>query len=69
MILSIFSDYQIFQYTDACVQPLLEKGDILENEHIKSRNVFSTQKDGTIVPTPAPKLTNSPSLVNNFYFH
>merc|ERR1712137_517842 len=53
---------EIFQYTDACVQPALERDDIRANEHVQARGMFAQQEDGMIVPVPAPRLSDSPAL-------
>jgi len=58
---------EIFQYTDACVQPLLDRNDIIKHPHIIERKIYSIQKDGTIMPNPAPKFQHTPSLVIYYY--
>ncbi len=49
---------EIFEGSDACVNPVLTLSEAAENSHIASRNIFN-RIDGTIHPAPAPRLSRS----------
>lgn len=62
----MFSTNQIFQYTDACVQPVLTKDNIQDNPQVLHRKMISIQQNGIAVPSPAPRFDRTPSIVSNY---
>lgn len=51
---------KIFDGTDACVTPVLEKTEVADHLHNKERGSFIKLKGGTIAPKPAPILSRTP---------
>ena len=53
---------QIFDGTDACVTPVLNFKDVVQNRHNKSRESFLSDKEGKAVPNVAPKMSRTPGI-------
>jgi alpha-methylacyl-CoA racemase len=49
----------VFAGTDACVAPVLGAGELLEDEHLAARSVYS-RRDGLVQPAPAPRFSATP---------
>ncbi|XP_043467801.1 alpha-methylacyl-CoA racemase [Leptopilina heterotoma] len=56
--------YKIFDYSDACVTPVLTLDKVKNHSHNKERGTFSLDDDETLIPNPAPKLSRTPGLSN-----
>lgn len=50
----------VFKEVDACVTPVLDANEAMEDEHNKFRNNF-TRLNGKVIPNPAPKLDRTPA--------
>ena len=50
----------VFGGTDACVAPVLEPGEVLEDAHLASRSTY-VEQDGVQHPAPAPRFSATPT--------
>lgn len=52
---------EIFSNVDACVSPVLDVEEAIQDEHNQFRNNF-TRVNGLVIPNPAPKLELTPAV-------
>lgn len=52
---------------DACVAPILTLTEAGKHPHNVARNVFQVNKDGSLLPNPAPRLSRTPGSNQKFW--
>jgi alpha-methylacyl-CoA racemase len=55
---------KIFDFTDSCVAPVLSLNEMENHLHTKDRQLYLKDKDGNIMPSPAPRFSNTPSKIH-----
>lgn len=53
----------IFNENIACVTPVLDENDLLNQPHYQERNSFVASETGNAIPTPAPHLVRTPGEI------
>ncbi|KAK6622676.1 hypothetical protein RUM43_008518 [Polyplax serrata] len=53
---------EIFDFTDACVTPVLDVTEVTEHAHNKERETFIKLGQGVVAPKPAPRLSRTTGI-------
>lgn len=52
----------VFENRNACVSPILQMGEVIDNEHIKARDTL-IEIDGNLQPAPAPRFSRTEAKI------
>lgn len=52
---------RLFEGSDACVAPVVQMSEVDTQSHLRARQSFIRDQEGSVQPAPAPKLSRTPA--------